>query len=410
MSISEDEQQIVDSLLRFVDQEIMPIQKRLGQTFENPRLYYREDGRESDAVKDARRAARMASAEAGFYTMFCPEELGGANQGIRLYLLCWEALFHRYGPPSNQLPYFVLSSFASGPHEVWMHASESLREEILPDLSSGRIHGGFGLTEPDAGSDSWMMKTTATRDGSDWIINGMKQWTSWSPTADFIIVYAVTDKEQVAARKGGITCFYVPTSTPGYKLESVLKIWGQIGGDEGILSFTDVRVPDRFRIGEEGKGLQLAMSGVRHGRLNHVGRSLGLARWALEKSIDYAKLRKTFARPIAEHQTIQNYIAECATKLYAMRCMALDCATKSDEGLDVRGEVSLAKLYCTNAAYEIVDTCIQIHGGMGVANETRLCEALFSTRLMRVAEGTTEIQLRTAAQLILSGRLDLSFS
>ena len=410
MSMTEDERQIVDSLLRFVDQEIMPIQNALGETFTNPRLYYREDGRESDAIKEAHKQARMASAEAGYYGMFCPEALGGADQGARLYLLCWEALFTRYGPPSNQLPYFILSSFSSGPHEVWMSASESLREKILPDLASGRIHGGFGLTEPDAGSDSWNMKTTAVRDGDDWVINGMKQWTSWSPTADHIIVYAVTDKEMTAAHKGGITAFYVPTSTPGYKLESVLKIWGQIGGDEGILSFTDVRVPDSYRIGELHKGLDLAMSGVKHGRLNHIGRSLGLARWSLEKAIDYAKIRKTFGKPIAEHQTIQNYIAECATKLYAMRCMALDCATKSDAGQEVRGEVSLAKLFCTNAAFEIVDTCMQIHGGMGVANETKLCEAFFSTRLMRVAEGTHEIQLRTAARLILGGRLDLGFN
>jgi len=341
--------------------------------------------------------------------MFCPTELGGAGLGTRQYFLCWEALATRYGAPINQFAYFILSSFSSGPSDVWVHASDTLKEEILPHLASGRYQGGFGLTEPDAGSDSWMMKTTAIRDGDDWVINGTKQWTSWSPTADFILVFAVTDKELVAQRRGGITCFYVPTNSPGYKFESVLKILGQIGGDEGILSFTNVRVPDRYRIGKVGEGFKVAMSGVRHGRLNHAGRSLGLARWALEKTIDYARLRKTFGKTLSQHQTIQNYLAECAIKLYAGRSMALDCAEKADRGQDVRGEISMLKLFCTNAAWEIVDTCMQIHGGMGLANETRLYDALFVLRVMRVAEGATEIQMRSVGQMLADGRLDLSF-
>jgi acyl-CoA dehydrogenase len=405
-----DDQQIVDGLHAFIDQEILPIQNQLKADFEDPRRYYGEDGRESPVITNARKEARQKAAQAGFYTMFCPEEFGGANLGMRLWYVCWESIFHRYGAPTTQLPYFILSHFTSGPHEVWEHASEELRVEIMPRLSNGELQGCFGLSEPDAGSDSWMMRTRAVHDGDHWIINGSKQWTSWSPTADFVMVYAVTDPEMFAQKRGGITCFYVPTDTPGYRLESVVKMFGHVGGEEGILSFTDVRVPDIWRVGEVDRGFDLAMLGVRHGRLANAGRTIGLARWAMDKAIDYAKVRRAFGKTIAEHQTIQNYLAENTAKLYAARAMAVDCAIKADEGRDVRTEASIVKLFCTRAAFEIIDSCMQIHGGMGFANETKLYAAWIQARQCFVTEGTNEIQLRSIAQNLLKGRVDLSFA
>ena len=259
---SVDEKQLIRGLHEFIDREVMPLQAALGETFENPRLYYQEDGREAKEITEARREARMASARAGYYTMFCPKEFGGADLGIRLWFLCWESIFHRYGAPTNQLPYFVLSHFTGGPHEVWQHASESLKGKIIPDLSAGKLQGCFGMSEPDAGSDAWMMRTAAVRDDGDWVINGSKQWTSWAPSADFVMVYAVTNKELAAERKRGITCFYVPTIAPGFRIESIIKLFGQLGGNEAVLSFTDVRVPDEYRVGEVDKGFALAMLGV----------------------------------------------------------------------------------------------------------------------------------------------------
>ncbi len=403
------DQELIDALLTFVEREIMPIQKEIEPIFNNPRLHYLEDGRESPQITAARKRVRMAAAEAGFYTMFCPKEFGGAAFGVRLWFLCWEALFHRYGPPGNQLPYFVMSHFTSGPHEVWEHASPELKEKVIPDLSNGKLQGCFGLSEPDAGSDNWMMKTTAVRDGDHWIINGMKQWTTWSPTADFIMVYAKTNKELAEKRKGGVTCFYVPTNTPGYKLVSVIKVLGSIGGDEGILSFQDVRVPDTYRVGEVDRGFDLAMLGVRHGRLANAGRALGQARWCLEKALDYAKVRRTFGKTLAEHDTIRNYLAECTMELYAMRMMALDAAAKCDSQRDVRAHVSMLKVFATRTAFSIINRCIQIMGGMGVANETHMYEALNGARLTWITEGTNEIQMRTVARSLIEGKLDLSF-
>jgi len=409
-NIKPDEQSLIDSVHKFIEAEVAPIQAALGDRFWDERQHYTPSGKEAPEITAARRQVREASARAGFYTMFCPKDYGGAELGVRLWFLCWESLFHRYGPPSKQLAFFVFSHFTSGPHEVWKYAKPELQAEVLPELTAGRLQGCFGMSEPDAGSDAWMMRTTAVRDGDDWVINGMKQWTSWSPTADFVMVYAITDKALFAARRGGISCFYVPTDTPGFKVESVIKIFGRLGGSEGILSFTDVRVPDKHMVGELNRGFDLAMLGVRHGRLANAGRTLGLGRWALEKTIDYAKVRKTFGSTLAEHQTIRNYIAEATAILYAGRAMALDCADKADQGRDVRTEVSILKYFTTENLFTVLDKCIQIHGGMGLVNETRLYDAWHQARMTRIVEGASEIQLRQIAQHVLSGRVDLTFA
>lgn len=409
LSITPEEAQILDGLMKFVESEIEPIQRSVDKLFENQRLYWDENGKEVPQITEARRQVREAAAKAGYYTMFCPESLGGAGLGVRLWFLANEMLHHKYGPPYTQLPYFVLSHFTGGPHEVWEHASPELQAEVLPALSSGKLQGAFGLSEPDAGSDSWMMRTTAVRDGSDWIINGTKQWTSWSPTADFIMVYAVTNKERFAQRKGGVSCFYVPTNAPGYSLAGIVKIFGQIGGDEGILAFDSVRVPDTYRVGELDQGFALAMLGVRHGRLQNAARNLGFARWAMEKTVEYAKIRRTFGKPIGEHQAVQLYLAENAIKIYAGRSMALDAAGRVDQGYDARDEVSMVKAFVTKSCYEIFDKCMQIHGGMGISNETRLIDAWFMSRLNQIAEGATEIQHRQIAQGLMTGRFDLEF-
>jgi acyl-CoA dehydrogenase len=400
---------MIADLHSFIDAKVMPIQEELGPVFNNPRLYYDERGIESAQITDARRRARMRSAEAGYYTMFCPTEFGGANRGFRAWFLCWESLFHRYGAPPTQLPFFMLSHFTSGPHEVWQHASESLKAEIIPDLSSGKLQGAFALTEPDAGSDSFAMTTTAVRDGDDWVINGKKQWTSWAPVADFVMVYAVTNPALLEARKGGITCFFIPTNTPGYQLDAVIPLFGKLGGDEARISLQNVRVPDRFRVGKVDEGFKLALLGIRHGRLANAGRTLGLARWALDKAVNFAKTRKAFGVTISEHQTIQNYLAESAVDLYAGRAMALDCATRIDNGEDARAEVSMVKAFTTKVAFTSIDRSMQVHGALGLANETGLTEAWMNTRMTHVAEGTNEIQLRSIAQLLLSGRINLGF-
>lgn len=398
------EKLVVDGLLDFVRSEVAPLEQSLGEVLDDPRLYYQEDGKQADALTQAQRTVRMASARAGYYAMFCPTEIGGGGLGERLQFLCWEKLHHRYGP-GELLAYRTISHWASGPSAIWSRAASLLSQDVLPRVMAGDLQGCFGMSEPDAGSDAWRMKTSAVRDGDDWLLNGSKQWTSFAPTADYVLAFAVTNPELAQAHRGGITCFYVPTSTPGFGMDSIIKLFGEIGGREGILSFGDVRVPDEYRIGELDRGFELAMLGATRGRFYNTARSVGLGRWAMERSIEYAKGRSTFGKPISEHQAIQHMLADCAVEIYAARTMGLDCAGKAEAGEDVRREAAMAKLFATNAATRIFDRAMQIHGGMGFTNELRLHEGWKTVRTIRVADGTDEILRNTIAKALLRGHI-----
>ena len=401
-----DETLVVEGLLDFVDKEVAPLQEQLGELFENPRLRYEESGREAAAVLDVRREVRQRSAAAGYYTAFCPENIGGGGLGERQEFLSWEALHRRYGP-GHLLMYDAISHWTSGPSPIWSQASTGLRRDVLPELMSGRLSGSFGMSEPDAGTDAWRMKTTAKRDGDDWLLNGSKQWTSFSPTADFVMTFAVTDNAMREERKGGITCFYVPTKSPGFAVESVIKLFGEIGGHEGILSYEDVRVSDEYRIGEVNSGFALAMLGSTRGRFYNTARSVGLSRWALEKSVAYAQVRWAGGKPIGQHQSIQNMLADCAVEIYAARMMGLACASKAETGVDIRRDAAMAKLYATNAAGRVMDRAMQVHGGMGLTNEMRFYEGWKTARIIQIGDGTNEILRQTIAKSLLRG--DLSF-
>jgi acyl-CoA dehydrogenase len=166
----------------------------------------------------------------------------------------------------------------------------------------------------------------------------------------------------------------VPASSEGFAVESVIRLFGEIGGQEGILSYNDVWVDDSARLGELNRGFELAMMGATRGRFYNTARSVGLSRWALERSVEYANVRRTMGKPIGEHQSIQNLLADCATEIYAARMMGLDCVRRAEAGQDVRREAAMAKLFATNAATRTFDRAMQIHGGMGLTNETRLHE------------------------------------
>lgn len=399
---------VIAGLCDFVDRAVMPIQDRLGESFSDPRLYFNEDGVEAEAITEARRQVRQASAAAGYYTMFVPESLGGGGQGNECYFRCIEELGRRYGPgePSDPLSSDVIANWFMGPGPIWLHASDALRQSVYPSVSDGSIHGSFGLSEPDAGSDVWNIRTSAKRDGNDWIINGAKQWASWSSSAHYTVVFAITDPDQFRAHKGGLSCFYVPTDADGYKFESAIRIMGETGGREAIVSFTDVRVPDEWRIGVEGQGLAMAFLTLTQTRLWQAAKACGEGTWALERSVQYAKDRVTFGQPIANHQSVQNLLADSAVEIFAGRLVALECARRADRGQRVRTETAVAKLMCVNAGYHTFDRAIQVHGGVGITNEMRLVDGWKSFRISRITEGTDEIMRRTIAMDMLRHGLD----
>jgi len=257
------------------------------------------------------------------------------------------------------------------------------------------------MSEPDAGSDAWAMRTAAVESAGGFRINGVKQWTTGSPTADFVFVFAVTDPDLKREKKGGVSCFVLPTNTPGFAVDSVIKLFGHLGGDEGILSFNDVEVPRSALVGPLHKGFNIAMAGVSTGRIYNAGRCNGLARWALDQARKYAATRKTFGHPIGDYQGVSFPIADSAVEIHASHLMAVDCARKLDAGERATSEVAMVKLYSTEMCSRVYDRCMQVHGGMGITNETKFYDGWHQARIVRIADGSSEIMRRNLAKSLI---------
>lgn len=407
--ISDETQEIINALKQFIEKEVIPLEEANRDLLFNERNYYLEDGRRSPKVEELRKSVRMKSAEAGFYTMFGDEELGGDQLGPVTSLLVQEAINKHY--PNRKLIEAVIipSPFTNGLTPVLKGLQPALKEKYLPKIASGEETLCFGLTEPDAGSDVWGIKTTAVRNGDEWVINGTKQWISNAPYASYCMLFAVTNPELHAQRKGGISCFFVDTKSEGFTVDSVIPVMGSLGGDVGIISIDNLRVPHEHVIGEVDNGFTKAIHGINNGRLGMSGKCIGSAQWALKKAVEYAQIRKTFGKPIGEHQMIQNMLAEAAMDIYAARNMALHCAWKIENSKRTPAkEISMVKAYCTEMMGRVYDKAIQIHGGMGISNELELEEGYRMARLLRIPDGTSEIHRRTVAKALLKG--DLNFN
>lgn len=406
MNLSQFPEEIVqtgEALIRFVEQEVVPIEQANKAVLASDRTIYDENGYFTAEVEGLKRDVRMKSAEAGFYTMFGPEEIGGAGLGpLASVYLNWRLSAH-CGPGRTLVhPVVIPSPFTNGLSPLLTYLDEGLRGQYLPLLGSGEKTLCFGLSEPDAGSDVFSMKTRAVRDGDDWLITGSKQWITNGPYADYAMIFAITDPDLVARRKGGITGFFVDTSWEGFNVVSTIPVMGHLGAEIGILSFDALRVPDRYRLGEVDQGLKVALKGVNTGRLGLSATCVGLARWALVQAVEYAKVRKTFGQAIGEHQAVQMLLAESASDIYAAETMLVDCAMKLERGERALAETSMVKQHCTDASNRVFDRCIQVHGGMGLTNELRLEQGYRFTRAMRIPDGTSEIQKRTIARDMLA--------
>ncbi len=405
---SEDVLAVADGLLRFVDKVVVPLEEANAALLGDNRAIYDADGRYSDALLDLRRKVRMASAEAGYYTMLGAEEIGGGGLGAVAGVWAQMQLARRYGPERHLIHHVVIPSpFTNGLSPVLRHLGPELQESRLPGIASGARTLCFALSEPDAGSDAQAIRTRAVREGEDWVITGTKQWITNSPYADHAIVFAVTDPEAAAARKGGVTAFFVDTTTPGFEVTAVIPLMGQAGGDTGIIALDQVRVPDRNRLGAPGHGLSVALQGINAGRLGMAATCVGYAEWALAVATDYAATRRTFGRAIAEHQAIQHHLADMAMDIFAAKSMLLGCAARIDAGLPARGEVAMVKCFATEMLTRAMDHAIQVHGAMGLTNEMRLEAGYRFARIMRIPDGTGEMQRRTVAIELLNGRLEI---
>jgi acyl-CoA dehydrogenase len=397
--------QLLSSLADFVDREVVALEQQHEDLLHDESRLYSPAGGYSLETQDLMRTVRMASAKAGYYAMLSPTAIGGGGLGPLVSYEIWEFLYHRYGP-GRLLPYQAIAHWTSGPSYLLGHMTEEMRDRVLSVLSSGERTMCFAMSEPDAGSDAWSMRTRAERDGDTWIINGTKQWISNSPHADFVLLFAVTDRAKCAARAGGISCFLIPADTPGFEIASVIKLFGHKGGNEGILSFTDVAVSQEQLVGDLHDGFRLALGGVSLGRMYNAGRCVGLARWALELAVEYAKVRTAFGHPIADYQGVSFQLAESAMEIYAAKTMALDCARRLEAGDTASREMAMVKAYTTEMCFRVYDRCMQVHGGMGLTNDVRLYDGWHQSRAVRIADGSGEIMRRNVARALLGGNTD----
>ena len=399
---------IAEAVLRFVEREVLPLQERHHDLLGSERTLFDASGRYVPEVLVLRQQVRKRSAELGFYTLFGDEKLGGGGQGAQVMAHVQEVLNHRVGPAQPLVQTVVLPSpFTNGLSPVLRHLNPEVLARYRDGIASGDKTLCFGLSEPDAGSDAFGMKTRAVRDGDEWVLTGTKQWITNSPYADYAMVFALTDPEAAARHKGGVTGFFVDTRAPGFSVPRVINTMGHLGGDTGVIVLDGVRVRDEHRLGEVGRGLAVAMDGVNAGRMGMAASCLGLARWALDQALEYAKVRKTFGVPIAEHQAIQFMLADSAMDIYAAKAMIQNCAWRLDSGQASTAQVSMVKAFSTEMLGRVMDRSIQIHGGMGLTNELRLEEGYRFARVMRIPDGTGEIQRRTIARQLLTGQADL---
>jgi alkylation response protein AidB-like acyl-CoA dehydrogenase len=268
-------------------------------------------------------------------------------------------------------------------------ANDAQKERFLKPLARGDMLGAFCLTEPHVGSEAGGLKTTAVRDGDDYVLNGVKQFITSGQHGDVAIVMAVTDK---AAGKKGISAFVVPTNSPGYTVARIEEKMGQHSSDTAQILFENCRVPAANRLGEEGQGLKIALSGLEGGRIGIASQAVGMARAAFEAALRYSRDRVTFGKPIFEHQAVQFMLAEMAMQIEAARQLIWHAASLKDAGRPCLKEAAMAKLFASEMAEKVCSQAIQVHGGYGYLSDFPVERIYRDVRVTQIYEGTSEVQ------------------
>jgi butyryl-CoA dehydrogenase len=281
---------------------------------------------------------------------------------------------------------------------IWRFGTEAQRTEWLVPLASGKLLGCFALSEPEAGSDSAAQKTTAEKqsDGS-WVLAGTKNWITNGPVADVCILFAMTDR---SAGHKGITAFILPMKAKGVRCGTPDDKLGIRGSKSSQIFLDDVRLPANALLGEVGGGFKVAMSTLDGGRIGIAAQALGIARAALEDALEYAQQRRTFGKPIAQHQAIAFKLADMATEIEAARLLALRAAWLKDQKQPYGKEAAMAKLYASDVANRAAREAIQIFGGNGYVTEYPVERHFRDAKITEIYEGTSEIQ-----RLVIAGHL-----
>ena len=318
--------------------------------------------------------------EVGFLGTMFPEEYGGGGFGKLGYCVMMEEISRGCSSTATM----VGAHQSLGTNAIFVGGSEKLKNKYLPRLCSGELIASFALTEPEAGSDIFNLKTEAKKIGDKWIINGSKIWITNAGIANVFSVFARTSK--------GITGFVVDADSQGISIGPPEKKLGIKGSTTNSITFENVEVPEENILGTEGRGFLIAMKTIEGGRLTIGACCLGASRELLELSTNYAKRRKQFGESISKFQAVQFMLADMASKIYPMESIVYRCAYDFDQGKDVSFDAAVVKLYASEAMTEIADKALQVHGGMGFSRELPMERYYRDARILRIFEGTTEIQ------------------
>ena len=367
MLITEEQELIRDTARAFAQEKVLPNVRAWEAAGEIPRPLLAEMGK------------------LGFMGMTVPPEWGGAGANMVSYVLALEEIAAADGGLSTVMSVNNSPDCAA----LLAYGSPEQKEKWLKPLAKGEILGAFCLTEPHAGSDASNLKTRAVRRGNGWVLNGVKQFITSGRTADMALAFAVTDP---ASSKRGISCFIVPTRTPGYRVASVEKKLGQKSSDTCQIAFEDCQVGADAMLGEEGDGYRVALANLSVGRIGIAAQAVGMARASFELARAYAGEREAFGTRIINHQAVQFRLADMATKVTVARQMVLHAASLKDAGRPCLTEAAMAKLYASEMAEEVCSAAIQIHGGYGYVADYLAEKIWRDVRVCQIYEGTSDVQ------------------
>ncbi len=367
MQLSEDHRAVQDAVSAYVQDHIAPQAAAWDKSHHFPKAELR------------------GLAELGCYGVAVPTEWGGAGLDYLALAIILEEIAAGDGATSTVVS--VNNCPVCSILMAW--ASDVQKAQWLKPLARGEMLGAFCLTEPHVGSQADGLKTTAVKDGEHYVLNGVKQFITSGKNGDVAIVMAVTDK---AAGKKGISAFIVPTKTPGYTVARIEDKMGQHASDTAQILFENCRVPVANRLGDEGQGLKLALSGLEGGRIGIASQSIGMARAAFEAALKYSKERVAFGKPIFEHQALQFRLGEMATQIEAARQLTHHAASLKDAGVPCLKEAAMAKLFASEMAEKVCSAAIQVFGGYGYVSDFPVERIYRDVRVCQIYEGTSDVQ------------------
>jgi alkylation response protein AidB-like acyl-CoA dehydrogenase len=381
LHLTEEHQMIVKMARDFAQNEIAPIAAEVDEHGTFP----------VDTVKQM--------GELGFMGLEIPEEYGGAGVDTVSYVLALIEISKACA--SHGVIMSVNNSLVC--YGLWRFGTQEQKERFLVPLASGEKLGAYSLTEPQAGSDPANMRCTAVRDGDEYVINGLKAWVTSGPNADYIILFAMTDKEQ---GHRGISAFVVDTTLPGFSPGKVEPKLGIRASYTSELLFEDYRLPVSHRLGQEGDGYKIALAILDAGRIGIAAQAVGISEAAYEAARDYAKEREQFGQRIAEFQAIQWMLADMKTRIEAARLLTYQAALAKDESLETGRryslEAAMAKLFASEMAMWVTTKAVQIFGASGYSKEYPLERYFRDAKITEIYEGTSEIQRLVIARNILA--------